>query len=529
MTDLSALCRTFAMDMVGQPSVTGTADEARFGVWLAEYLKAKTGLFGPRPEVWTFPVRPDDARLVVALLVRGAGERTVVLTGHYDTVTVDDYGDLAPLAGQPEDLRIALLERLDLASGTAALQARQDLSSGKFLPGRGLLDMKGGLAAGLAAMAAIAAREFRGNLLFLAVPDEENASAGARAAGAALPRLAAERGLQVEVVINLDAIADDGDGQTGRVLATGTVGKVLPTALVVGRPVHSGFAQRGLNAAVLAGAIAARLEWAPELTDSTDAPGTPASLLALKDGKSGYDVTTPGTAWMYWNVLLHRRDPASVLPAVADLARAATRDCLTGLAQRAREATALEQDVPVLTFSDLLAEVAERDPGIRQFLEGVATEAGAADLPEVCRRMTLALWERSSRTGPAVILGLGSMPYLATQVRGDAVLTIVRDFLAETQSRHGVSVTETPYFAGISDMSFFGQADDRVLERLARDTPAWDQRIGLAQGALAQVPTINLGPWGRDYHTPWERTHVDYAFRRLPALLEDLTRRLLER
>jgi arginine utilization protein RocB len=30
------------------------------------------------------------------------------------------------------------------------------------------------------------------------------------------------------------------------------VGKVLPTALVVGRPVHSGFALRGLNAAVLA-------------------------------------------------------------------------------------------------------------------------------------------------------------------------------------------------------------------------------------------------------------------------------------
>lgn len=49
----------------------------------------------------------------------------------------------------------------------------------------------------------------------------------------------------------------------------------------------------------------------------------------------------------------------------------------------------------------------------------------------------------------------------------------------------------------------------------------------LEKGALAQVPTVNLGPWGRDYHTPWERADADYLFRLLPALLEDLTRRLL--
>jgi arginine utilization protein RocB len=32
-------------------------------------------------------------------------------------------------------------------------------------------------------------------------------------------------------------------------------------------------------------------------------------------------------------------------------------------------------------------------------------------------------------------------------------------------------------------------------------------------------PAINIGPWGRDYHTPLERLHVPYAFQTLPRVL----------
>lgn len=530
---METLCRELALALVARPSVTGTPDEESFGPWLADLLRAQP-CFGAASEVWTFPVAEGDRRQVVALLLRGKGARTVVLTGHYDTVTVADYGDLAPLAGQPEALREALLARLRGAQDPASQRARADLESGTFLPGRGLLDMKGGLAAGLAAMAKIAEAPFDGNLLFLAVPDEENASAGARAAAARLGDLAAVHGLEIAAAINLDAIADDGDGSAGRVLATGTVGKVLPTAFVVGRPVHSGFALRGLNAAALAGAIAARLEWAPELTDDTGgAAGTAASLLSMKDGKGGYDVTTPGTAFLFWNVLLHRRDPSEVLPAVEALVREALRDCLAALAGRAAQsglaadAAGLEAEVPVLTWGALLAEVSARDPGVAAHLEQVAAASAGADLPERCRRLTAALWQRSGRLGPAVVLGLGSIPYMATEVGDPALLRLLRDFLAEAPARHGTALAETPYFAGISDMSFFGQADDRVLAALAAETPAWAQAVRLAPGALAQVPTVNLGPWGRDYHNPLERAHAGYLFRQLPALLEDLTRRLL--
>ena len=265
-----------------------------------------------------------------------------MLTGHYDTVTLADYGELVPVATRPDALLEALSQKLSTArSGSVEGLAREDLKSGNYLPGRGLLDMKAGLAAGLAAIASLRSNpEFRqGNLLFIAVPDEENASAGARAAAVRLAVIAMQHDLKIDAVINLDAIADDGDGSAGRVIALGTVGKVPPTAFVIGVPVHSGFPLRGINAAVLAAAIVRRLEWAPELTDNSAAmPETPVSLLSLRDGKTGYDVTTPGTAFATWSVLNHRRDPSAVLDLVEALAREAIADCIADLRARAEGA-----------------------------------------------------------------------------------------------------------------------------------------------------------------------------------------------
>lgn len=531
---LPTLCETISLDLVSRASVTGTADEQTFGPWLADYLNG-LGCFGQNPEIWTFPVASGDARLVVALLVRGSGAQTVVLTGHYDTVSIHDYGHLRALACQPYALKDALLQRLSGSTEPAEMLAYADLQSGAFLPGRGLLDMKAGLAAGLDAMAQIAAdQDFSGNLLFLAVPDEENASAGARAAAACLAKLAESKSLSIMAAINLDAISDLGDGAAGRVLALGTVGKVLPTAFVVGRPVHSGYALRGVNAGVLAAAIAERLEWAPELTDdSAGVPGTAASLLSLKDTKAGYDVTTPASAFLFWNVLNHRRSAAAALDIVARLVDEATRDCLARLAERAAmsgnaaDAAMLGRQVPILRYSELLAEVLAKNPGAAATLDDVIAQSAGSDLPDRCCAVTAALWNMSGRSGPAVVLGLGSIPYLATSINDDGISGVIDIFMAQVAAKHGTTLRADAYFAGISDMSFFGQADDSVFADLAIDTPVWNAAIGLASGALGQVPTVNLGPWGRDYHTPLERIQVDYGFRVLPGLIADLTTRIL--
>jgi len=109
--------------------------------------------------------------------------------------------------------------------GRAAIELR----SGAFLPGRGVLDMKSGLAVGIALLERFAQDpERQGNLLFVATPDEEGGSHGMRSAAAQLPEIAAEWGLDLAAALNLDITVDQADGREGRVIYTGSVGKLLP-------------------------------------------------------------------------------------------------------------------------------------------------------------------------------------------------------------------------------------------------------------------------------------------------------------
>ncbi len=527
--------RDWAVALTRRPSTTGSAEEREFGPWLAAQLAARFP--AERSRVWTFPVAPGDDRLCVALLVRGQGRPTVILTGHYATVSIDDSDGLAAVATDPDPLTAALLERLDRAAVTPAeRRARDDLASGAFLAGRGLLDMKGGLAAGLAVAERFAAAGRQGNILFLAVPDEEASSAGARRAAPELPVMALQHGLDVVGAINLDAVNDDQDGVDGRVVALSTIGKVLPTAFVVGRPTHAGYPQAGLNAAVLASAIAQRVEWATELTDVTDGPCTPPSLLMLRDGKAGYDVTTPGTAFAAFNVLIVSLTPGDVLDRFDALCREAVGTALAALRGRAATfrtgpaAVDTITEVPILRFRSLVEAVQRRDPGA--YAAAIAAVAEVASLPERCRRLTERLWQASGLAGPAVVTGFGSIPYLPTRLSGSAAaqrLAAASAAAAETIAvRHATTIRIEPVFAGISDMSFLGEADETSLPVVARNTPGWAEWVRWPEsGGLGGVPIVNAGPWGRDYHTPLERIHVTYGFDVLPDLVQDIVGRAL--
>ncbi|MFN4142256.1 M20/M25/M40 family metallo-hydrolase [Aestuariivirga sp.] len=483
--DIPARAREIALELTSWPSVTGSADEASFAPRLGRHLSRFDA-------VWVAPIAGDPRSNVFALK-RGRGRRTIVLTGHFDVVPAADYGALAPLAFSPERLLPEIVARLR-RTGENPL-ALADLESGAFLPGRGLLDMKAGLAAGIAAMEAYGGEA---NLLFMAVADEEERSAGARAAAPLLPAIAAEHGLEIELVINLDAISDQGDGAAGRVVALGSIGKQLVTGFVVGKEAHACYPQDGANAAYLAAELLTQFELAPELAETSGAEiAAPPTALHAKDLKSGYNVTTPAQAWLYWNTLQHRRSAAEVMDISLMLARRAM----------ARAGRKLDRDVPVMS----LAEVAARLPhaAVAEIAARIA-QLRSLDLPERAKLMTAEIWAASGLSGPAVVLGFGSIPYPAVSL-ADAGL---EDVIVTAAAGHGLSSLR--YFPGISDMSFLGEASGD-LSAAEANTPGWGTSFTMP--APAGYPCINIGPWGRDYHHWLERLHAPYAFDTLPSAL----------
>lgn len=531
--------RELADLLVGWPSVTGTADEAGFPARLAEVLRAAPYFEDHPDDLLVAPIAADPlGRSNLLALVRGHGRRTVLLTGHFDVVPEDNYGDLTGLARAPEKLRAGLIERLERTG--IHPQALADLRSGRFVPGRGMLDMKSGLAAGLCALEAFAANPSAGNVLFVATPDEEDRSTGMRAAADMLPGYLRERGLDPVLAINLDATCDDSDGETGRIVAMGCLGKLLLSAMVVGKEAHAAYPFAGVNAAYLAAELVTEIECAPALAElSGPELAAPPTVLGAKDGKTLYNVTTPGDTWLFWNVLVHRRTAAEVVAIARSSGEAAI---LRGSARMRERAGAIGQDLTaaeawsramVLSFVELFDRARQTDPNFEAaFRSEAARLAGdaALDLPERSRRLTRLAWEASGLEGPGIVLGFASMTYPAIFWAGEAdIERAIKHAVEATATDLGVSIRTQSYYPAIADMSFLGPVNRDDLRQAAANTPIWDSSIhwSLDRDATPGIPTINIGPWGRDYHHSLERADTDYAFRVLPQLVSNVVRRVL--
>ena len=217
------------------------AVQAAVASWLADN--------GLQPELQPL----DDGRHnVIATVANGAGP-TLLLNGHVDTVLAARGWSSDPWT------------------------ARRD---GDRLYGLGACDMKAGVAAALLATRALARRRdrWRGTVIFSAVVDEEAYSAGALALVA--------RGVRADLCVVTESSWDRP--------VLGGVGKVLVRADVAGKAAHGSWPADGVNAAVEAARLVARLDELPlgahpRLTATQ-------CVLALHSGSEQYVITVPEAA-----------------------------------------------------------------------------------------------------------------------------------------------------------------------------------------------------------------------------------------
>lgn len=536
--------REIALELASWPSVTGTTDEAAFAGRLAEFMQGIPALqaAGAAVEIW--PIAGDRlGRANVIAHLKGKGTEAILLSGHFDVVPVDDYGDLASLAWRPEDLAPALIERLQV-SGTNPL-ALKDLESGEFMPGRGLLDMKSGLAAGIAAMERHAQDPDRqGHLVLLATPDEEDRSVGMRAAAGRLPGWIEQHGITIKLGINLDALCDVEDGAAGRTVAFGCIGKLLLSAFVVGQDAHACYPLAGVNSSYLTAQLITELEFAPELGEETSGElASPPTVLASRDLKSVYNVTTPSRTWTIWNVLQHQRPASEILDRATTIAARAVTRARTRLIERLKalqtrpKLTDAWARVSVMAVSQVIEAATAGDATFRAKFDAEAqrlSTEGTLDYPSRCRILTEFAWDRSGVQGPAIVLGFASMPYPAvswpTGESADRLAETIRIAAEAVARRHDLSIRSASYFDAIVDMSFLGRVDPQNLRVAARETPIWTADIALDPAAATPgFPMVNIGPWGRDYHHMLERVNSEYAFEILPELVYAVAHNVLMR
>ena len=584
------------MALMAVPSVTDSDGESGFAFHLRDIL-ASWPYFKARPERIRLVRTVDDPRERYVLVAAagsgtsplGAGVRAepaFILTGHYDVVSVENFGPLAQWAFDPVALSPRLVSALEeevAASGEmgeapsgSVLRALDDIRSGEFLPGRGLLDMKAGLAAGLAvledfadgihhasgsARAGHGSAEGSGTIVFLAVPDEEGSSHGMLSAVQALPGILAEWGLEAVAAVNLDAAVDQGDGEAGRAVFAGSVGKLHPFVMFVGRPTHAGAPFDGVNPALPAGEFARVVECSSHLFDSSpgaapsdnappggklagafgapslEPPGgetpAPPTILYFRELRDHYDVTTPESVFVSVNVLTNVGNPGLLLGEVSRLAAASMDAALATLRSRAEAHTRRcgksflppDRAPRVVPWAEL--EAAARLADGTAFERLKADAASAADRMGAFAVFVAATARLAALEGPAAVVGLAPPYYPRAALdpdRDKAFLEAIGSTIAWAAAEGLGRLSLRPFFPGISDMSFLYPVDDPEQRRLASTACP----LGLESlPAGFTCPIVNIGPWGRDYHQRLERMHADYTFRILPRVVEHLAKSVL--
>ncbi len=513
-------------------SVSGTAGEAELGRLIQGELSA-WDYFCRRPDrllvrpVSSSPHRPPA---LVALWNPEDTQpsRLVLLAGHYDTVGVEEYGRWKEQAGEPQVVAEHLAE---LTDDPAALA---DLSSGHYLFGRGLLDMKGGLAAGITLLHLAIEGKLKLSDLSLALvitPDEEVASRGMAAALSALAEVAEREGMEPVAAVNLDFVSPREGEERTTCLYRGVVGKVLLGITVFGLPTHVGSPFEGINAAALAGYLGARLDLEPALSACDgDLASPPPALLHLRDAKAAYDVMTPMEARLHLNLFLYRESPAAVLERAMGLIRQGVREYLEGRGAKIGlwidrwggegELGSGQQAVK--------AEVISASELCRRAVEAVGEEAVRRELKLAARMAEERerYFEAVSRIyrmlpGAGAMAVVGFPPPLMMSIppegggRWEAADRALGGVVA-LAGELGWGVRVSDYYPYISDASLLaGEAGGPVGEWL-ENSPAGRQP---AMPWRWPTPVVTIGPWGKGAHSVVERVHRPYLTRVLPQLL----------
>lgn len=535
--DFQEQIATFFQEAMSIPSFTNTESERV----IEDYLDQRIGAipyFQTHPHHFgRYPLSNDHLhRSVNWALVDKGKKKTVILFHHHDTVDLEDYGPLAPIALDSEAL-VQALKDLDFRS-----EMQKDLNSGQWQFGRGSCDMKAALALQLGVLEAYASDLVGGqvNLLYLSVGDEESYSRGMRGALGLLCQLKDE--FDLDYVLAVDSEPFEAGSDKEKVLHIGTVGKLMPVVVAQGVLSHMKEPLKGINALSLLIAVASKLDLHPDLSDHALGERSPLpSWSYLRDLKDQYDVSTVLHAAGYFSVLHLKKTPQELLQRIKELSQEAVDQFYVkylSLQDQAGQEHVISQP-RVISYQELLDRCQKKE-GFLSFQEQCEQRAyqdflSGVSYQTIAIQQIQSFLEFLSEKNPLVVIGFAPPYYPSmncrslpnTSLKIDNLIDDYRYYLAS----RGLSLKVEEYFMGICDTSYCAlerelESYQVVLDSLA--IPSQVYELDLANIAQIQVPAVNLGPWGKELHQRGERVFTEDLLDTIPSYLFGLLYRFDE-
>lgn len=512
-------------------SISGTEEEVTMGNLIYDEL-AGLDYFKQHPEYLAKHRIPSDpfGRFAVSALVRGRSPKTVIISGHFDIVDYDGYGDLKEYALHPYELAEHM--SVDFMDE----DAREDMLSGNWLFGRGTGDMKFGIAQATAyIMEASLHPDFDGSVLFVAVPDEENNSAGMMAAIPALNEIRRRYGLEYRGFINNEPHFKE-DGY--HLMDMGGVGKIMPAVFCVGKEGHAGVPFEALNADPMLAAVLEEIEFSMDYVDQwEDVYTLPTTTLKMSDNKTLYSVSMPYVAYAYFTVSTLTYTPEDVinlLKASCQKAMEKLTDRIRGFCEEYNELTGEKHDpkwdIPILTYNELYNRVKKArgdvlDEEMETVLASVQKDVDERDATIAVVRQLI---DMDPDKSPKIVLAYIPPFYSHTVNRQETasekrVWNCAEKVAAYSKKKFGIPWKQVRISKQISDGTTCCNVGDMsaATEYLVPNMPLLGNRYVLPIEDLEafDVPAMNIGYHGKGYHQTLERIDIDFALNVSPVLL----------
>lgn len=492
-------------------------------------------------------IHDDHERYNVLAFVKGTkgtSNRTVILMGHIDTVGIDDFNQLKELACFPDELMNALKNE-ELPSA-----AKDHLQSGDWLFGRGVLDMKSGVASHLYLLKYYSEHpeELDGNIVFLAECDEEDSSHGVLSALKTFKRWKEEHGFQYVAAINADFVSPRYQGDENRYIYKGTVGKLLPSFFITGAETHVGSCFEGLDPNFLAAELTKQINYNPELCNEAFGETTvPPVSLKQMDLKPTYTVQTALSAYVYYNFFIHSWSPKEVLTMLKKQALIAFETSLSTFENRYKHYCSLSGEpymgIPwkpsVLTFEEMEQQLLEENgekfvTHMNEFKEALLANADL-DVRMFSAKVVEEAWKWMKDKSPAMILFYSSLYSPRIELTGktaeeEALIQALDQAVETMQPHYSQPIVTRNFFPYISDMSFVALSDDEEgINAVLKNNPSWGSKHYVEYQDIRElnVPVINIGPYGVDAHKKLERMEMTYSLEVVPNLTNLVLKNLL--
>ncbi|MCP1531811.1 M20 family metallopeptidase [Bacillus velezensis] len=529
--------------LVALNSINGTLGEGKKADYIKDMIKSFPYFQENPSHVWEQAIPEDPyGRKNIFAFIEGNGEslNTVIYHAHLDTVGIEDFGPLKDIAFDSDRLAEYF------SNYEFDRDVQRDARSGEWMFGRGSVDMQSGIAVHLANLLHFSERrdQLPGHILFMANPDEESQHSGILTSISELKRMKQEKQLRYLAAINNDFITPLYEGDTTRYIYTGAAGKLLPCFAIYGREVHVGDTLSGIDPNLIASEITRRIHNNIHMAENIEGELVlPPTCLYQRDNKEAYNVQTAVSSYVYFNYFIYEKTVKEVmdqLTAVADEACKETERKLSDYYDEYCERTSLPKkemswNVQVYSLEDYLKRLRSRGIDPAQCIGQAFKTYEHLELRMRCFKAVEELQKLDPEQGAKVIIFYAPpyLPhnYLKEESTRDRLLQhVIQEAVDKTAASTGETFAFKKFFPYLADGSFLSLHEtDEEVSAFTDNFPGWDVigTIPFKEIRELNIPSVNIGVYGKDGHKWTERVYKPYTFHVLPELIQQTTMHLL--